>query len=127
MLRLNRRWPVIEDDIRAVSSKQLLKTAKLAPGEADVLIGGPPCQPFSKNGYWANGDARRLKDPNAGTLTEYLRVVRDTRPKVLLLENVYGLAYAGKREGLDRILNGIRVINRQAKTNYVVGSKKLKQ
>src|SRR6266545_7906862 len=77
MLRLNRRWPVIEDDIRAVASKQLLKTAQLAPGEADVLIGGPPCQPFSKNGYWANGDARRLHDPNASTLTEYLRVVRD--------------------------------------------------
>jgi DNA (cytosine-5)-methyltransferase 1 len=119
MLSLNRRWPVIEDDIRAVASKQLLKTAQLAPGEADVLIGGPPCQPFSKNGYWANGDARRLNDPNAGTLTEYLRVVRDTRPKVLLLENVYGLAYAGKREGLDRILDGIRLINKQAKTNYV--------
>jgi DNA (cytosine-5)-methyltransferase 1 len=118
-LRLNRHWPVIEDDIRSVASKQLLKTAQLAPGEADILIGGPPCQPFSKNGYWANGDAPRLNDPNASTLTEYLRVVRDTRPKVLLLENVYGLAYAKKREGLDRILDGIRRINKEAKTNYV--------
>jgi DNA (cytosine-5)-methyltransferase 1 len=118
-LRFNRRWSVVEDDIRAVPSKQLLKIARLAPGEADVLIGGPPSQPFSKSGYWANGDARRLDDPNAGTLTEYLRVVRDTRPKVILLENVYGLAYAGKSEGLDRILNGILLINRQAKTNYV--------
>jgi DNA (cytosine-5)-methyltransferase 1 len=118
-LRLNRHWPVIEDDIRSVASKQLLKTAQLAAGEADVLIGGPPCQPFSKNGYWANGDAPRLNDPNASTLTEYLRVVRDTRPKVLLLENVCGLAYAGKREGLDQILDGIRLINKQAKTNYV--------
>jgi DNA (cytosine-5)-methyltransferase 1 len=119
MLRLNRRWPVIESDIRAVASRQLLKISQLAPGEADVLIGGPPCQPFSKNGYWANGDARRLNDPKASTLSEYLRVVRDTRPRVLLLENVYGLAYTGKREGLDRILDGIRLINKQAKTNYV--------
>jgi DNA (cytosine-5)-methyltransferase 1 len=118
-LRLNRRWPVIEDDIHAVISKRLLKVAQLAPGEADVLIGGPPCQPFSKSGYWANGDAPRLNDPNADTLTEYLRVVRDTRPKVLLLENVYGLAYAGKSEGLDRIVDGIRHINKYAKTNYV--------
>src|SRR5262249_948974 len=64
-LRLNRHWPVIEDDVRSVASKQLLKTAQLAAGEADVLIGGPPCQPFSKNGYWANGDSPRLNDPNA--------------------------------------------------------------
>jgi DNA (cytosine-5)-methyltransferase 1 len=118
-LRLNRRWPVIEDDIRAVTSKRLLKIAQLAPGDADVLIGGPPCQPFSKSGYWASGDAPRLNDPNADMLGEYLRVVRDTRPRVLLLENVYGLAYAGKSEGLDRILDGIRHINRIAKTNYV--------
>ncbi len=117
-LRLNRRWPVIEDDIRCVTSKRLLQVAQLAPGEADVLVGGPPCQPFSKSGYWANGDSPRLNDPNATTLTEYLRVVRDTRPTVLLLENVYGLAYAGKREGLDRILDGLRHINKKAKTRY---------
>ena len=117
-LRLNRSWPVINEDLGAVSSKRLLEAAKLAPGEADVLIGGPPCQPFSKNGYWANGDAARLRDPKANTLDEYLRVVRDTRPKALLLENVYGFAYSGKREGLDRILDGIRDINRKARTNY---------
>jgi DNA (cytosine-5)-methyltransferase 1 len=117
-LRLNRRWPVIEDDVRRVSSKRLLQVARLRPGEADVLIGGPPCQPFSKSGYWANGDAPRLNDPHARTLTEYLRVVRDARPKVLLLENVCGLAYAGKREGLDRLLRGLRDINKTIKTNY---------
>ncbi|MCP3475057.1 DNA cytosine methyltransferase [Bradyrhizobium sp. CCGUVB1N3] len=117
-LRLNRGWTVVEEDIAGVSSKRLLKAAGLATGEADVLIGGPPCQPFSKSGYWANGDAPRLSDPNANTLDEYLRIVRDTRPKALLLENVYGFAYSGKREGLDRILHGIQDINKSAKTNY---------
>lgn len=115
---LNRRWPIIQSDIHQTTSRQILETAGLKPGEADVLIGGPPCQPFSKSGYWARGDAPRLADPKAGTLTEYLRVVRETRPKTLLLENVYGMAYSGKSEGLQRILDGIEDINRQVGTQY---------
>ncbi|WP_295559199.1 DNA cytosine methyltransferase [uncultured Hyphomicrobium sp.] len=117
-LRLNRSWPVIERDIHHVTSKELLKVAGLKKGQADVLIGGPPCQPFSKSGYWARGDAARLKDSRADTLTAYLRFVRETQPKALLLENVYGLAYKGKDEGLERILEGLRKINREVGTNY---------
>ena len=74
-----------------------------APGEADVLIGGPPCQPFSKSSYWVSGDARRLDDPRADTLTAYLRVLRDTQPRMFLLENVPGLAYKGKDEGMKHL------------------------
>lgn len=117
-LRLNRPWPVIEGDIHAVTSKDLLKTAKLKRGQADVLIGGPPCQPFSKSSYWARGDALRLDDPRSDTLTAYLRVLRDTQPKTFLLENVYGLAYKGKSEGLDRILAGIEQINVETGSRY---------
>jgi DNA (cytosine-5)-methyltransferase 1 len=117
-LRLNRDWPVIERDIHQVSSKKLLRTAKLKVGQADVLIGGPPCQPFSKSGYWARGDALRLDDARADTLSAYLRILRDMQPKAFLLENVYGLAYRGKSEGLDRILSGIDHINRETGANY---------
>src|SRR5688572_22760443 len=68
VMALNRRWSVIERDIHEVSSLDILKMAGLKKGEADVLIAGPPCQPFSKSGYWASGDARRLDDPRADTL-----------------------------------------------------------
>src|SRR4051794_12797419 len=59
-IKKNRKWAVIFDDIAAVSTRKLLSTAGLLRGETDVLIGGPPCQPFSKSGYWATGDAKRL-------------------------------------------------------------------
>jgi DNA (cytosine-5)-methyltransferase 1 len=119
-IRLNRDWEVIEDDINHVSSKTLLARAALSPGEADILIGGPPCQPFSKSSYWVRGDSLRLDDPRADTLTGYLRVLRDARPKAFLLENVYGLAYQGKDEGLRHLLEGIAQINHQTGTNYAV-------
>jgi DNA (cytosine-5)-methyltransferase 1 len=120
-MRLNRpRWAVIEDDIHNVSSKAILDKAGLKVGEADVLFGGPPCQPFSKSSYWVRGDALRLDDPRSDTLMAYLRVLRDTKPKVFLLENVYGLAYKDKDEGLKYLLEGIAEINRAAGTKYSI-------
>lgn len=119
-IRLNRRWPVIEGDIHDVTSKQILRTAGLRKGQADLLVGGPPCQPFSKSSYWVSGDSLRLDDPRADTLGAYLRVLRDTRPRAFLLENVYGLAYKGKSEGLQLLLRGIEQINRETKAKYSV-------
>jgi DNA (cytosine-5)-methyltransferase 1 len=119
-LRHNRDWPVLDRDIHTIASREILATAGLAEGEADVLIGGPPCQPFSKSGYWASGDTLRLGDPRAGTLGEYLRVLRDTLPKTFLLENVPGLAYRGKTEGLVLIARTIEAINRDRGVSYTI-------
>ena len=125
-LRLNRpEWKLIEGDIHAIASREILEVAGVHPGDADILIGGPPCQPFSKSSYWVSGDAYRLADPRADTLTAYLRVLRDTRPKTFLLENVYGLVYQSKDEGLQHLLEGIADINREVGTNYQVSWKML--
>jgi DNA (cytosine-5)-methyltransferase 1 len=118
-------WEVIEAPIEEVSSKSLLSAANLAVGEADVLIGGPPCQPFSKSGYWSKGDSGRLTDPRANTLAEFIRVLRDTKPRTFLLENVTGLAYTGKEEGLRFLLDEIGRINSTRGTNYKVTAKVL--
>lgn len=117
-LRANRSWPVLEDDIHLVSSEAIISAANLWAGEVDVLIGGPPCQPFSKSGYWARGDAMRLNDPRADTLTAYLRVLRDVQPRAFLLENVPGLAFKGKDEGLERVLAGLQEINETTGSAY---------
>lgn len=117
-LRANRPWAVIERDILQVPSDEILEAARLKKGEASVLIGGPPCQPFSKAGYWSKGDALRLDDPRAATLGAYLRVLQDTTPAVFLLENVEGLAYRGKDEGLRLLLDAIETINKKTRSKY---------
>lgn len=116
-------WEVIQAPIEEVSSKTLLAAANLGVREADVLIAGPPCQPFSKSGYWSKGDSGRLADPRANTLAEFIRVLRDTQPRAFLLENVTGLAYTGKEEGLRFLLDEIAEINRTKRTRYRVSAK----
>lgn len=124
-LRRNRDWPVIHRDIHQVPSREILAEGHIEIGEADALIGGPPCQPFSKSGYWANGDTMRLDDPRAGTMAAYLRVLRDTLPKTFFLENVPGLAYRGKSEGLELIQRTVERINRERGVSYRFSVKQL--
>lgn len=117
-LRANRRWPVFEKSIFDVSTRELLAAAGSRRTEIDLVIGGPPCQPFSKAGYWASGDSKRLADPRAGTLGAYMRVVEEALPHGFVLENVEGLAYKGKSEGLDLVLSMIEDINRRTGARY---------
>lgn len=61
------------------------------PGKLDVLVGGPPCQGFSRNGvrqYLDAGFKRFYDDPRNHLYRAYLNVVEALRPKVLMIENV---------------------------------------
>lgn len=105
-------------DIHAIKPSKLVSMAGVKPRSLDLLAGGPPCQPFSKSGYWAAGDSRRLGDPRASTLSAYLAVVEAALPRAMLLENVRGLTFNGKDEGLTLLQEGIAQINRCHDTNY---------
>jgi DNA (cytosine-5)-methyltransferase 1 len=59
-----------------------------------------------------------LSDPRANTLHAFLRVVREALPKVVLLENVAGLKYTGKDEGLQFLLEQFAAINKAEGTSY---------
>lgn len=83
---------VIHRDLRMVPTREILREAGLRRGEAELLVGGPPCTPFSKSGYWL--EYKRLgNDPEAGLLEHYLRVLSEARPRAFLFENVFALAY----------------------------------
>lgn len=109
---------VIERDIHDVPTAELLTEAGCRKGEPEIVIAGPPCQPFSKSGFWARGEAGRLNDPRARTLDAFIRVMTETLPEVVFLENVEGLDYSGKNEGLHYLLSEIENINRAEGTAY---------
>lgn len=123
-IRANKRWPVIDLEIQKVESGEILKVSRLKVGEADLLSGGPPCQPFSKSGYWHNGSSRGMEDPRAATLSEYLRVLGDVLPKVFIFENVPG-ARRQSEEAILLIKQETERINKKHGTRYVVSVKKL--
>src|SRR3954447_20509911 len=59
------RSPVIRQNILEVPSAQIREAAGLGPKEQpELLIGGPPCTPFSKSSFWLEWKREGL-DPNA--------------------------------------------------------------
>nr|WP_314865242.1 DNA cytosine methyltransferase [uncultured Flavobacterium sp.] len=53
---------------------------------ADIIIGGPPCQGFSL----AN-PSRSFDDPRNQLFKEYARIISEVQPKMFLMENVSGM------------------------------------
>jgi DNA (cytosine-5)-methyltransferase 1 len=119
-LRKNVANTILENDIHRTESAEIGEIAGLRKGGLSLLYGGPPCQPFSKSGYWSRGFSLRLEDPRASTLHQYMRCVRDLLPAVFVLENVHGIAYSGKEEGFALLQAMTHEINTRAGTNYVL-------
>lgn len=101
--------PVIRRDILNVPTGELVRAAGLKGRERpDLLVGGPPCTPFSKSGFWLDWKRAGL-DPDASLLQAYTRVLAEARPRAFILENVYALTYRNQasRPAFDRLLREI--------------------
>ncbi|MCE5333932.1 MAG: DNA (cytosine-5-)-methyltransferase [Desulfobacteraceae bacterium] len=110
---LGKHWPgaPIIEDIRDVTAKALSDLAvlqwkaiersepdgNLPVDEIDLLTGGFPCQPFSCAGKRAGKADDRFLWP------EMLRVIKKTRPRFILAENVPGII----RMELDNCLSAL--------------------
>lgn len=57
---------------------------------AEIVIGGPPCQPFSVGGH-----QKGMKDARDG-FPIFIEAVRKLKPKIFMFENVRGLLYTNK-------------------------------
>lgn len=81
-------------------------TGKLTPEstypKADIVVGGPPCQPFS-----VGGKQLGLKDSRDG-FPIFLSAVKQLNPEVFMFENVRGMLYKNKwylKEVIDELEN----------------------
>ena len=79
----------IKQDVRTIRGRHL---RQICGGRVDLLAGCPPCQGFST---LTNTSSKR--DPRNDLVLEMGRLVRELRPRAIMMENVPGLADRGKR------------------------------
>lgn len=76
---------IVFDDITMIDMKEL--------PDADIVIGGPPCQSFSLVGK------RNTTDAGAQLVWNFLDIIETVQPKFFLFENVLGLKSAKNEQG----------------------------
>lgn len=100
-LRMNELFEnsvIIEGDLHQIESSVFADVLKKRDHDKFIVIGGAPCQPFSKAGYWVGNNTRRgINDPRATLVDEYLRVVCDLHPDGFVFENVESLLHPTNR------------------------------
>lgn len=72
-------------DLAQSKPAALMSNVGVAPGELDILAGGPPCQGFSKN---VPRKLRRPDDANNLLVKTFLDYAEALAPKMILMENV---------------------------------------
>jgi DNA (cytosine-5)-methyltransferase 1 len=80
-------------DIKEMNAKDYSKIISENNPEKLILVGGPPCQPFSKAGYWVTHKNRLGSEDPRNMIGQYLRIVDELKPDGFLLENVESLLH----------------------------------
>lgn len=86
------------EDISNLTFESISKRASVK--EVDLIIGGPPCQAFS-----ILGQRKSFDDPRGQLVFEYIRIIKETKPKAFLFENVPGLMTLNGGKDWGQLLN----------------------
>lgn len=70
--------------------------------DCDGIIGGPPCQAWSEGGKQLG-----LKDPRGLLFLDYIRIVKDKKPKFFVIENVQGILDDKHKKSLSSFMRAL--------------------
>lgn len=87
-------------DIARIKPESLLEYAQI--DEADIIIGGPPCQGFSPAGK------RLFDDPRNALLGVFVNIIQDLKPKAIVLENVPNILTGVNSTYGEELLDNLR-------------------
>lgn len=103
--------PVFKDDIRNLTSSKIQEYVK--GQDVDIIVGGPPCQGFSVFGKrrFVNTQGYDPKsDPRNFLVYEFIRVIRELKPKYFFMENVKGFVNLDKGKFVEEVINEFKEI-----------------
>jgi DNA (cytosine-5)-methyltransferase 1 len=109
--------PFLVADIHHLSAGQIRRHAALSTDDTvHVLLGGPPCQGFSYLGK------RALEDERNALVLDYLRMVKELKPLVAVMENVPLLMSAHNGAFIQEICEGLSLLGYSSAADVLTAS-----
>lgn len=93
----------LQKDIKTVTGRDYKEVIRKNNPEKLIIIGGPPCQPFSKAGYWVTNEKRDSNNDPRNMIIPYFSIIREIMPDGFVLENVESILHPSNSEALDSI------------------------
>lgn len=94
-------------DIKEMTAQDYSKIIKENNPEKLILVGGPPCQPFSKAGYWVTHKNRLGSADPRNMIGQYLRMIQELNPDGFILENVESLLHPKNKQAVQELEEAI--------------------
>ena len=121
--------PIGSGDIRELTQQAIKTFADLEPEDLDMMIGGPPCQPFSV----AAAQRFLTEDPrfkrigfdsaDKGQLIfDYVKLIKLMRPKAFLIENVPGILTLDGGSGILQVYSDLEKVGYTISDPFVLNA-----
>lgn len=115
---------VLQADITELSGQELRDISEISSNDTLMIVGGAPCQPFSKASYWTDsGEESRYRQARARGETvdkptespearpdqrrtlvhEFWRIVSESRADAFIFENVPSILHPRNRYALENL------------------------
>lgn len=94
-------------DISQMKGEDFFDVIKKNKPNKLILIGGPPCQPFSKAGYWVTNKNRNSSEDPRNMVGQYLRMIDEIDPDGFLLENVESILHPSNSDTVEKLEHAI--------------------
>lgn len=125
-LRENHSHEVWNEDITAIRGRDLREASDLSVDENLVILGGPPCQPFSKAAYWVDegkeaafrraraagktvdrpsGSPEVRPDERRSLVDEFWRLILEAKADGFVFENVRSITHPRHRPVLEHLIS----------------------
>ena len=90
-------------DITKMTCAHYSELLKKENPEKLIIIGGPPCQPFSKAGYWVTNEKRDSDNDPRNLIRPYFKIIEDLQPDGFVLENVESILHPSNKKAVEVI------------------------
>ncbi len=104
------------EDITKIDGSHYSEVLRRENPDKLIIVGGPPCQPFSKAGYWVTNEKRNSSEDPRNMIKPYFKIISELQPDGFVLENVESIMHPSNHIALETIYENMEYLGYRCST-----------